>query len=197
MRGITAKQKAKVNSEAYEAYSYISRPSAILERITIPLPKFIDWLQRNVTNIENRTKTLGSLFWRHICHSTTTTGMPMLTCLNGVFPKIQLTIEEKNEHTLSRDTDGDIHTSVFRQATDTEQVLHFGSDHPAIHKRSCVGTPFDSISTHCSTCKAKQAAMRHLRRIFLGKGHSPMFIRITLHGRRLDNHEISKSSAPK
>ncbi|BHF58908.1 hypothetical protein SprV_0100186300 [Sparganum proliferum] len=79
------------------------------------------------------------------------------TQLNSVFPQIQFTMEEEKDGVLpfldvqvTRQEDGTLQTGVFRKATNTEKILHYNSNHPLSHKRSCVRTLFRRINTHCS-----------------------------------------------
>ncbi|BHF70059.1 hypothetical protein SprV_0301310800 [Sparganum proliferum] len=76
------------------------------------------------------------------------------TQLNSVFPQIQFTMEEEKDGVLpfldvqvTRQEDGTLQTGVFRKATNTEKILHYNSNHPLSHKRSCVRTLFRRINT--------------------------------------------------
>ncbi|BHF66828.1 hypothetical protein SprV_0200985100 [Sparganum proliferum] len=78
--------------------------------------------------------------------------------LNSVDPNIQFTMEAETNNQLPfldvlvrRCATGQLQTTVFRKATNTRQILHFNSNHPLSHKRSCVRTLFQRVETHCST----------------------------------------------
>ncbi|VDL94043.1 unnamed protein product [Schistocephalus solidus] len=78
--------------------------------------------------------------------------------LNSIFPQIQFTMEEEEGGTfsfldvqISRQEDGTLQTGIFREATYTEKILHYNSNHTLSHKRSCVRSLFSRIQTHCST----------------------------------------------
>ncbi|BHF76096.1 hypothetical protein SprV_0501919400 [Sparganum proliferum] len=98
--------------------------------------------------------------------------------LNSFFPKIQFTMEEEKDRTLSfldmritRQEDGILRIGVFRITTNTEKILHYNSNHPLSHKRSCVRTLFRRISTHCSTEAGKLQERACLWHLFLVNGY--------------------------
>ena len=73
--------------------------------------------------------------------------------LNPVFPDIQFTIEEEADQRLvffdvlvSRQS-GELQTTTSRKATDTSQILHYGSNHTVAKKRSCLLTLFWWVET--------------------------------------------------
>ncbi|BHF67862.1 hypothetical protein SprV_0301089100 [Sparganum proliferum] len=75
---------------------------------------------------------------------------------NSIFPDIQFTMEEELNNQLAfldvqvtKLEDGRIRTTVYRKATNTRRILHFKSNHPVGHKRSCVRTLFQRVQTHC------------------------------------------------
>ncbi|BHF61238.1 hypothetical protein SprV_0100421100 [Sparganum proliferum] len=78
--------------------------------------------------------------------------------LNSVDLDIQFTMEAETNNQLPfldvlvrRCTTGQLQTAVSRKSTDTRQILHFNSNHPLSHKRSCVRTLFQRVETHFST----------------------------------------------
>ncbi|BHF66269.1 hypothetical protein SprV_0200928500 [Sparganum proliferum] len=102
--------------------------------------------------------------------------------LNAVFPDIQFTMEEEENKQLAfldvlvcRKDCGGLRTKVFRKATYTMHVLHFSSNHPISHKRSCVRTLYRRVETHCSEPEDKIAELHHLRRDFKAKGNPRIF----------------------
>ncbi len=83
------------------------------------------------------------------------------THLNSIFTDIQFTMEEEKDGVLPlldvlvrRRDNGELTTSVFRDSTNTLQMLSFNSNHQQTHKRSCVKTLFKRVETHCSTPEA-------------------------------------------
>ncbi|BHF76602.1 hypothetical protein SprV_0501970100 [Sparganum proliferum] len=69
--------------------------------------------------------------------------------LNSVDPDMQFTMEAETNNQLPfldvlvrRRATGQLQTTIFRKSTDTRQILHFNSNHPLSHKRSCVRTLF-------------------------------------------------------
>ncbi|BHF75608.1 hypothetical protein SprV_0501870400 [Sparganum proliferum] len=77
--------------------------------------------------------------------------------LNSIFPDIQFTMEEELKNQLAfldvqvtKLEDGKIRRTVYRKANNTSRILHFKSNHPVGHKRSCVRTLFQRVQTHCS-----------------------------------------------
>ncbi|BHF71711.1 hypothetical protein SprV_0401477100 [Sparganum proliferum] len=110
--------------------------------------------------------------------------------LDSVFPQIQFTMEEETNGMLSfldvqvsRQEDGTLQTGVFRKATDTEKILHYNSNHPLSHKRSCVRTLFHRIHTHCSTEAEKLRERKTLWHLFLANGYLRSFVNKCLYRR--------------
>nr|VZI00679.1 unnamed protein product [Spirometra erinaceieuropaei] len=110
--------------------------------------------------------------------------------LDSVFQQIQFTMEEENNGVLpfldvqvSRQEDGTLQTGVFRKATDTEKILHYNSNHPLSHKRSCVRTLFRRIHTHCSTEAEKLRERKTPWRLFLANGYPRSFVNKCLYRR--------------
>ncbi|BHF81330.1 hypothetical protein SprV_0702446000 [Sparganum proliferum] len=110
--------------------------------------------------------------------------------LNSVFPQIQFTMEEETNGVLSfldvqvsRQEDGTLQTGVFRKATDTEKILHYNSNHPLSHKRSCVRTLFHRMHTHCSTEAKKLRERKTLWHLFLANGYPRSFVNKCLYRR--------------
>ncbi|BHF81222.1 hypothetical protein SprV_0702435200 [Sparganum proliferum] len=105
------------------------------------------------------------------------------TQLNSVFPQIQFTMEEEKDGVLpfldvqvTRQEDGTLQTGVFRKATNTEKILHYNSNHPLSHKRSCVRTLFRRINTHSSTETEKLRERETLWHLFLANGYPRSFV---------------------
>nr|VZI51516.1 unnamed protein product [Spirometra erinaceieuropaei] len=119
--------------------------------------------------------------------------------LDSVFPQIQFTMEEENNGVLpfldvqvSRQEDGTLQTGVFRKATDTEKILHYNSNHPLSHKRSCVRTLFRRIHTHCSTEAEKLRERKTLWRLFLANGYPRSFVNKCLYRRHTKTDDEKK-----
>nr|VZH93658.1 unnamed protein product [Spirometra erinaceieuropaei] len=110
--------------------------------------------------------------------------------LNSVFPQIQFTMEEEKDGVLpfldvqvTRQEDRTLQTGVFRKATNTEKILHYNSNHPPSHKRSCVRTLFRRINTHCSTEAEKLRERETLWHLFLANGYPRSFVNKCLYQR--------------
>ncbi|BHF83223.1 hypothetical protein SprV_0802636500 [Sparganum proliferum] len=110
--------------------------------------------------------------------------------LNSNFPKIQFTMEEEKDGEIPfldiqvpRQENVVLQTGVFRKATDTAKILHYSSNHPLSHKRSCVRTLFLRINAHCSTEAEKLRERKSLWRLFLSNGYPRSFINKCLYQR--------------
>ncbi|BHF66784.1 hypothetical protein SprV_0200980600 [Sparganum proliferum] len=104
--------------------------------------------------------------------------------LNSVDPNIQFTMEAETNNQLPfldvlvrRCATGQLQTTVFRKATNTRQILHFNSNHPLSHKRSCVRTLFQRVETHCSTPADKRVERQYLNDLFRTNGYPSYFIK--------------------
>ncbi|BHF72404.1 hypothetical protein SprV_0401546900 [Sparganum proliferum] len=104
--------------------------------------------------------------------------------LNSVDPNVQFTMEAKTNNQLPfldvlvrRCATGQLQTTVFRKATNTRQMLHFNSNHPLSHKRSCVRTLFQRVETHCSTPVDKRVERQYLNDLFRTNGYPSYFIK--------------------
>ncbi len=78
---------------------------------------------------------------------------------------------------VTRTTNGDLTTTVYRKATNTLRMLHFSSNQPIEHKVSCLRALFNRINSHCSTEDAKRTEEVHLRKSCTANGYSIDFIR--------------------
>ncbi|BHF66746.1 hypothetical protein SprV_0200976800 [Sparganum proliferum] len=103
--------------------------------------------------------------------------------LHAVFPDIQFTMEEEENNQLAfldvivcRKDCGGLKTKVFRKATNSMQVLNFNSNHPISHKRTCVGTLYRRVKTHCSEPENKIAELQYLRRVSKANGQPRNFL---------------------
>ncbi|BHF68865.1 hypothetical protein SprV_0301190600 [Sparganum proliferum] len=104
--------------------------------------------------------------------------------LNSIFPDIQFTMEEEVDNRLpfldvqvTKLSDGIIETTVYPKATNTRRILHFRSNHPVGHKRSCVRTLFQRAQTHCSDDDDRKKEVKYLRALFEANGYPKSFIR--------------------
>ncbi|BHF72768.1 hypothetical protein SprV_0401583900 [Sparganum proliferum] len=104
--------------------------------------------------------------------STTTPAMEEEN--NGVLPFLDVQVP--------RQEDGTLQTGVFRKATDTEKILHYNSNHPLSHKRSCVRT-LHRIHTHYSTEAEKLRERKTLWHLFLANGYPRSFVNKCLYRR--------------
>ncbi|BHF58743.1 hypothetical protein SprV_0100169800 [Sparganum proliferum] len=121
--------------------------------------------------------------------------------LNSIFPDMQFTMEEEVNNQLpfldvqiTRLTDGKIRTTVYRKATNTRRILHFRSNHPVGHKRSCVRTLFQRVQTHCSDDSGRKEEMNYLQALFKANGYPKSFIRNCL---KKPHFERSSGEKPK
>jgi quinol monooxygenase YgiN len=121
--------------------------------------------------------------------------------INSVFPDIQFTMEkELNNHLafldilITRQENGCLQTSVYRKTTDTMQILHYKSNHPAAHKRSCVRTLFKRVATHCSSEEAKKTEREYLLKLFLSNGYPRSFIRNAQRKRTTEQSNIAENT---
>nr|VZI42037.1 unnamed protein product [Spirometra erinaceieuropaei] len=78
---------------------------------------------------------------------------------------------------ITKRADGNIKTTVYRKATNTRRILHFRSNHPVGHKRSCVRTLFQRAQTHCSDDDDRKKEVKYLRALFEANGYPKSFIR--------------------
>ncbi|BHF70332.1 hypothetical protein SprV_0301338200 [Sparganum proliferum] len=106
------------------------------------------------------------------------------TLLNSIFPDIQFTMEEELNNQLAfldvqvtKLEDGKIRTTVYRKATNTRRILHFKSNHPVGHKRSCVRTLFQRVQTHCSDDNGRKEETKYWHALFKTNGYPKSFIR--------------------
>ncbi len=60
----------------------------------------------------------------------------------------------------------DFETAAYRKETNADFVLHFDSNHPACHKRSCIKAVFGRVDTYCSSEEARRHEKLYLHRLF-------------------------------
>nr|VZI20143.1 unnamed protein product [Spirometra erinaceieuropaei] len=106
--------------------------------------------------------------------------------LNTVYPKIQFTMEKKEEENnklafldalVCRKDCGSLKTKMVRKATNATQILNFNSNHPISHKRSCVRALYRRFETHCSEMKDRVAELQYLRRVMRANGYPHNFVK--------------------
>ncbi|BHF60684.1 hypothetical protein SprV_0100364900 [Sparganum proliferum] len=97
------------------------------------------------------------VFWRRyvddmfvIIEKSRTTDFQDL--LNGIFPDIQFTREEKYaeqspylDFPVTCGRNGELSTTVYRKEDSTIRVLNYHSNHPMAHRRGCVRTLFQRV----------------------------------------------------
>ncbi len=66
--------------------------------------------------------------------------------------------------------------TVYRKATNADIVLHYNSNSPASHKRSCVTALL--ITTHGSNAEARSQEMNYLHRLFDNNDYPLYFINV-------------------
>nr|VZH89098.1 unnamed protein product [Spirometra erinaceieuropaei] len=121
--------------------------------------------------------------------------------LNSIFRDIQFTMEEEVnnqfpflDEQVTRLTDGKIRTTVYRKATNTRRILHFRSNHPVGHKRSCVRILSQRVQTHCSDDSGRKEVVNYLQALFKANGYPKSFIRNCL---KKPHFERSSGEKPK
>ncbi len=89
--------------------------------------------------------------------------------LTTTLPGITFTMETATENKLPfldvlvhKLPSGTFETSVYRKATNADIVLHYDSNSPASHKRSCVTALFSRITAHCSNADARNQERSYL-----------------------------------
>ncbi len=73
---------------------------------------------------------------------------------------------------VTKTTNGDLTTTVYRKATATIKMLHFSSNNPIGHKVSCLRALFNRINSHCGTEDAKRTEEAHLKKMCSANGYS-------------------------
>ncbi len=68
----------------------------------------------------------------------------------------------------------DFDTSVCRKETNANVVLHFDSNHPVCHKRSCIKALFGIVETDCSSEGARRQERIYVYRLFNDNGQQPL-----------------------
>ncbi|CAH8666661.1 unnamed protein product [Dicrocoelium dendriticum] len=124
--------------------------------------------------------------------------------INSVFDGTQFTREEENnEHlpfldVLIRRTGAErLKTTVYRKSTHTDQILNYGSNHPAAHKRSCVQTLFKRAQTHCSTPQLRRAEEDYLFNLLKRNSYTKGFILRCLASQKVARHTSTNVTAEK
>lgn len=107
--------------------------------------------------------------------------------LNSIYTDIQFTFEEEKSGELpfldvliKRLNNGKLQTSVYRKNSNSEVILHYASNHPANHKRSCVRTLFNRAHTHCSTTNNLKEEIDYLYKFFSNNGYPKSFVKNAL-----------------
>ena len=52
---------------------------------------------------------------------------------------------------LTKKDDGTLKTQVYRKNTNTDQILNYNSNHPTVHKMSCIKSLYSTVSKHTAT----------------------------------------------
>ncbi|BHF83948.1 hypothetical protein SprV_0902709700 [Sparganum proliferum] len=109
---------------------------------------------------------------------------PLKEILNSFDPNIQFTMKAETNNQLPfhyvlvrRCATGQLQTTVFRKATNTRQILHFNSNHPLSHKRSCVRALFQRVETHYNRPADKGVERQYLHDLFRANGYPSYFIK--------------------
>eukprot|EP00061_Rhincodon_typus_P007987 g30189.t1 len=103
--------------------------------------------------------------------------------INSIFAGIKFTREEENNNQLlfldvrvEHMTNREFQTSVYRKATHADQIFNFHSNHPNIHKQSCVRTLFKWATNRCNMPELRKKEEAHLSKIFAVNGYPHNFI---------------------
>ncbi len=107
--------------------------------------------------------------------------------LNTALPEIGFTMETAAENKLPfldvlvhKLPSGTFEASVYTKATNADIVLHYDSNSPASHKRSCVTTLFSRITTHCVNAEARNQERNYLHLLYDSNGYPLNFIKRAL-----------------
>eukprot|EP00061_Rhincodon_typus_P007236 g28741.t1 len=113
-----------------------------------------------------------------------------LLLINKILSDIKFTSEEEDNDRLpfvdvvvKHKANGELQTSVHREATHTDQVFNYNSNHPNTPKWTCIKTLFKRAATHCSTVELRKAEEEHLSSIFRNNGYLKSVVRRYLHNR--------------
>jgi hypothetical protein len=98
--------------------------------------------------------------------------------LNSIDPQIQWTYEVEKDHSISfldvfvtRDSDGNFITSVYRKPTHSDRYLHYSSNHPIQQKVSAIHTLKYRALAYCSEKSDLEKELSHLQQTFLMNGY--------------------------
>ncbi len=91
---------------------------------------------------------------------------------------------------------GDFEAFVYRKETNADAVLHFDSNHPAYHKRSCIKALFGRVDTHCSSDEARRQEKTYLFQLFHDNGYRLNFIKRALRQGPLSTTQTTSSKTP-
>ncbi len=119
--------------------------------------------------------------------------------LNTSLPGIEFTMQQPtNDRLPFLDVlpSGDFETTVYHKETNDDVVLHFNSNHPACHKRSCIKALFGRVNTHFSSEEARRQERTYLYRLFNDNRYPLNFIKRTLRQRPLLTAENPAAEAP-
>ncbi len=107
--------------------------------------------------------------------------------LKTTLPKIGFTMETAAENKLPflnvlvhKLPSGTFEALVYRKATNADIVLHYDSNSPTSHKRSCMTALFSRITTHCSNAAARNQERNYLHRLIDSNGCPLNFIKRAL-----------------
>ncbi|XP_071083786.1 uncharacterized protein [Haliotis cracherodii] len=74
---------------------------------------------------------------------------------------------------VQKDPDNELHTSVYRKPTHTDQYLHNSSNHPPQIKRGIIATLARRAVNTCSTPQQLKTELNHLRHVFTNFNNYP------------------------
>ncbi|BHF71067.1 hypothetical protein SprV_0401412100 [Sparganum proliferum] len=119
-----------------------------------------------------------------------------------VFPAIQFTRKEATggilpflDVSIRTLSDGGLATSVYRKDSSADVILNYESNHPAVHKRSCVRTLFHRAYRYCSADDLLKKELAFLYRLFRLNGYPVSCVKNCLRQQR-QPQEVSSNEGP-
>eukprot|EP00061_Rhincodon_typus_P007509 g29272.t1 len=79
---------------------------------------------------------------------------------------------------------GEFQTSEDRKVTHTDQILNFHSNHPRVHKQSCIRILLEWARTRCNTSELRRKEEEHQYKTLAINGYPRNFIHRCLLNRK-------------
>ena len=116
--------------------------------------------------------------------------------LNSQQPTIRFTMETENDNkttflamSVSREPDGRLTTSVYRNPTHTNQYLAYDSHHPRSVKRVIVKCLYDRVKGLVTKPSVISAEKKHLSSVLVSNGYPSSFVQKISRGRTAPKKE--------